>query len=172
MSLFSRRKMLTAMGGAAALTPAAWRSASAAPVVPAPIAGSLVTLRTPTRIYDSRTDTILLGGRKLAAEQSIIVTVGVPGETRFLAAAFLNVTVTETEGAGFLRVFASDLSGEQPVPETSNVNWSANGLTLANLALTTVGGESGVEIFCGGAGRTHVIVDLQGYVPFDLEQPI
>jgi hypothetical protein len=82
------------------------------------------------------------------------------------------VTVTETEGAGFLRVFASDLSGEQPVPETSNVNWSANGLTLANLALTGVGGESGVEIFCGGAGRTHVIVDLQGYVPFDLLQPI
>ncbi len=169
MSLFSRRKMLTAMGGAAALTPVAWRGASAASA-PAPPDGSLVTLRTPRRIYDSRTDTDLLGGQKLAAEQSIIITVGVPGETRFISAAFLNVTVTETEGAGFLRVFASDLSGEQPVPETSNVNWFANGFTLANLALTGVGGESGVEIFCGGAGRTHVIVDLQGYVPFDLAQ--
>ena len=171
MSLFSRRKMLTAMGGAAALAPVAWRGASAATTAQPPD-GSLVTLRTPVRVYDSRVDTDLLGGEKIAADESIIITVGVPGETRFISAAFLNVTVTETEGAGFLRVFASDLSGKQPVPETSNVNWSQDDITLANLALTGVGGESGVEIFCGGAGRAHVIADLQGYVPFDLIQPV
>jgi hypothetical protein len=96
----------------------------------------------------------------------VIVTVAVPDEPRFLLSAFLNVTITATEGAGFLRVRGSDSSGEQPVPATSNVNWSQNGQTLANLALTTVGSEFGVEIFAGGAGRTHVIVDVQGYVPF------
>ena len=90
----------------------------------------------------------------------------VPDETRFLMAAFLNVTITETEGSGFLRVSGTDSSGERPIPVTSNVNWSQNGQTLANLVLTTVGSEAGVDIFAGGAGRTHVVVDVQGYVPF------
>ncbi len=166
MSLFTRRKVLTSMGGAAALSPFAFRgrAASAATVPPA---GSLVTLRTPIRIFDSRQDNVLLGGAKIVSGGAIIITVNPPDETRFLSAVFLNVTVTQTEGAGFLRVFASDLSGELPVPKTSNVNWSENGQTLANQALTAVGGEFGVEIFCGGSGRTHVVVDMQGYVPFD-----
>jgi hypothetical protein len=165
--------MLTTMGGAAALAPVAMRTGpvTAAPVVTPPTEGSLVTLRTPIRLFDSRTDITLLGGSKIAAEEAIIVTVAVPGETRFLSSAFLNVTVTETEGAGFLRVFGTDSSGTQPQPRTSNVNWSEDGQTLANLALTGVGSEAGVEIFCGGLGRTHVVVDLQGYVPFELNLP-
>ena len=36
-----------------------------------------------------------------------------------------------------------------------------------NLTLSGVGDESGVEVFCGGLGRTHFIVDIQGYVPFE-----
>jgi hypothetical protein len=104
----------------------------------------------------------------LAAGQTVIVTVTVPDETRFLTAAFLNVTITETEGTGFLRVNGSDSSGMRPVPATSNINWSQSGQTLANLTLTTVGSEFGVDIFAGGiGGRTHVIVDVQGYVPFE-----
>ncbi len=168
MSLFTRRRMLTTVGGAAALTPVAMRGgpAAAAPAT----TGSLITLQTPIRVYDSRTDTTLLGGDKISAEESIIVTVGIPGETRILLSVFVNVTITETEGAGFLTVFPSDLSGTQPMPETSNVNWSQDGQTLANLALSGVGGESGVEIFCGGLGRTHLIVDVQAYIPFELDQ--
>ena len=38
---------------------------------------------------------------------------------------------------------------------------------MANLALTSVGSEFGVDIFAGGGGRTHVVVDVQGYVPFE-----
>lgn len=170
MSLFTRRRMLRSMGGAAALTPIALSGGSVA-ASKTPPEGSLVTLRTPIRIFDSRTDNVLLGGDKIAANDAIIVTVGVPDETRFLSAAFLNVTITQTEGAGFLRVFASDLSGTLPTPETSNINWSTDSQTLANLVLTGVGGEFGVEIFCGGEGRTHVVVDVQGYVPFDLSLP-
>ena len=109
---------------------------------------------------------MLLGGAKLVTGNAIAVTVSVPDETRLLMAAFLNVTITATEGAGFLRVGASDSSGERPVPVTSNINWSQVGQTLANLVLTTVGSESGVDIFAGGNGRTHVVVDVQGYVPF------
>jgi hypothetical protein len=32
--------------------------------------------------------------------------------------------------------------------------------------LTSVGSEFGIEIFARGNGSTHLIVDLQGYVPF------
>ena len=170
MSLFSRRAMLAA-GGSAALMPLAMRAAPAAAEAskPAPVEGSLVTLRTPIRAYDSRTDTVLLGGDKIAAEDAIIVTVGIPDEKRFLVSVFLNVTVTETEGAGFLRVFATDPSGTIAPPETSNVNWYDDGQTVANFVLSGVGPEFGVEIYCGGAGRTHVIVDVQGYVPYQLD---
>jgi len=34
------------------------------------------------------------------------------------------------------------------------------------MALTTVGGENGIQVFCGGFGKTHVVVDIMGYVPF------
>ena len=161
--LFTRRGMVVAIGGAATLSPVAFSSSPASAAQPA---GPLITLLTPLRIYDSRTDSVLLGGAKLAAGNAITVSVSVPDEIRFLMAAFLNVTITETEGAGFLRVVGSDSSGERPVPVTSNVNWSQNGQTLANLVLTAVGSESGVDIFAGGSGRTHVVVDVQGYVPF------
>jgi len=83
-----------------------------------------------------------------------------------LVAAFLNVTVTQTEGSGFLRVTGSDLSGERPDAKTSNINWFAPNQTLANLALTSVGGENGIQVFCGGGGKTHVVVDIMGYIPF------
>jgi hypothetical protein len=160
--LFTRRRLLV-LGGAGTLAPVALRTP---PAEAAPPSGPLITLLTPRRIYDSRTDTVLLGGAKLAAGKTIIVSVSVPDENRFLIAAFLNVTVTGTEGAGFLRVSGSDSSGERPIPATSNINWSQDGQTLANLVLTTVGSEAGVDIFAGGGGRTHVVVDVQGYVPF------
>ena len=84
-----------------------------------------------------------------------------------VAAAFLNCTITETEGSGFLLLHPSDLSGEVPLPNTSNINWSTSGQTLANLVLTAIGGENAVEVHAGGlSGRTHVVVDLQGYIPF------
>ena len=162
--LFTRRGMVVAVGGAATLSPVALRSTAAAAAAPG---GPLITLLTPLRIYDSRVDRALLGGAKLASGKTIIVTVSIPDEPRLLTAAFLNVTITETEGAGFLRVSGSDSSGERPVPATSNVNWSQDGQTLANLVLTTVGSEAGVDIFAGGGGRTHVVVDVQGYVPFE-----
>jgi len=160
--LFTRRAMVAA-GGAAALAPVSFAAVARA----APPSGSLITLLTPIRIYDSRIDIVPLGRAKLTSGTTVIVTVSVPDETRFLVAAFLNVTITETEGSGFLRVSGTDSSGQLPVPATSNINWSQSGQTMANLALTSVGSEFGVDIFAGGGGRTHVVVDVQGYVPFE-----
>ena len=162
--LFTRRRMLTASGGVA-LSPLALGAQRAAAAEPPP-SGPLVTLLTPLRLYDSRSDLVPLGGAKLAAGGSVIVTVAVPNEERFLLAAFVNVTITQTEGSGFLVVTGADSSGERPFPEASNINWAQSGETIANVALTSVGSEFGVEVFCEGNGRTHVIVDVQGYVPF------
>jgi len=149
------------VGGAVALSPLALAGSAAADST-----GPLVVLTTPVRLYDSRTDAVPLGGAKLASGNSVIVTAAGFGASGFVVAAFINLTVTQTEGSGFLRVNGSDLSGERPVPKTSNVNWAATNQTLANLALTTVGGENGIEVFCGGNGRTHVVVDIMGYMPF------
>jgi hypothetical protein len=159
--LLSRRKMMIGVGGAVAVAPLAMVSSAAADST-----GPLVVLTTPVRLYDSRTDAVPLGGAKLSSGNSVIVTAAGFGASGFLVAAYINVTVTQTEASGFLRVNGSDLSGERPVPNTSNVNWFANNQTLANLALTTVGGENGIEVFCGGGGRTHVVVDIMGYIPF------
>ena len=125
-----------------------------------------MVLRSPERLFDSRSASPSIGGGKLAAGNSVLVTVvtDLPAN-QIIAAAFLNVTITDTELSGYLVVRPSDLSGEVPLPPTSNVNWSANGQTLANVALTAIGGESAVEVHAGGVGRTHFIVDLQGYLP-------
>jgi hypothetical protein len=158
--LLSRRKMMLGVGGAVAASPLAFALPAAADVT-----GQLVVLTIPVRLYDSRTDKVPLGGAKLSSGNSVNVTAG-GGPSGTLMAAFLNVTVTQTEGAGFLRVTGSDLSGERPDAKTSNINWFAANQTMANLALTTVGGENGVQVFCGGSGKTHVIVDMMGYIPF------
>ena len=52
-----------------------------------------------------------------------------------------------------------------PLPPTSNLNWFGSGQTLANLAFVATGDETYIEIHAGGAGSTHVVVDLQGYIP-------
>jgi hypothetical protein len=85
--------------------------------------------------------------------------VAVPGLAGHIG-ALINVTVTETEDAGFFRI------ARTPVipPPTSNINWWASDQTLANLAVVYTAGDSGVNILSGGVGRAHLILDLLGYV--------
>lgn len=162
--LFTRRRVLVA-GGAAAAAPLATTGRASAGAAGN---GSLKTLGTPVRVFDTRLPDNFVG-RKLAPGDVVAVAVsGAYEDDDIASAVFVNVTITATEGAGFLSVVAEDLSGERPPPTTSNINWSADGVTLANLALTTVGGENSIAIWCGGApnARAHVIVDVQGYVLF------
>jgi hypothetical protein len=141
-------------------------TAAGAQTPPGSVPGQpLVVLRTPMRLLDSRVSTPGGPAGKLQSGHSFGVTVpSLDGNP--VVAAYLNVTITRTVGAGYLVVAPSDLSGERPMPATSNINWSTSGLTLANLVLTAVGGENGVEVRAEGSGPTDVIVDLQGYVPF------
>src|SRR3954471_7117118 len=158
--MLSRRELCMAAGGAAAAGLVTHQPAAAQ----TPTAGPLVALLTPVRVFDSRVDSPFPGHRKLQSGESVGVFVS-PAVQGFPSAVFLNVTITETEGAGYLVVFASDSTGERPIPSTSNINWSTSGMTLANMALTAVGGENAISVHCDGGGRTHVIVDVYGYVP-------
>jgi hypothetical protein len=156
---FSRRGLLGVAGGVAASLPFARRAAAAAPP------SRVVTLRSPLRVFDSRRNAFPTFGAKLDSGQGI----GVPVSTAYIGddvaeSVFVNCTVTSTEGSGFLIIWAGDLTGEVPDPDTSNINWSTSGQTLANLTLTAVGGENTIAVQCKGGGRTHVIIDVQGYV--------
>ena len=103
--LLSRRRMI-GVGGAVAMSPLVLAKPAAADST-----GPLVVLTTPVRLYDSRTDAVPLGGAKLASGNSVNVTAAGFGASGFLVAAFINLTVTQTEGFGFLRVNGSDSSG-------------------------------------------------------------
>lgn len=158
----SRRRMIMGGGLAAAAIPLAASSRSFA--APSP---GLVSLTTPMRVFDSRDPSGVLGGNKLSSGQSVAITVsGAYLGDDFALAVFANITVTATEGRGFLVIRPEDLEGSQPWPSTSNVNWSSSGQTLANLTFSAVAGEHAIEVRCDGGGSTHVICDVQGYVPF------
>ena len=149
VALFSRR-LLLGTSGAAAIAPLAagligpTSHAAAAPSV----TGPLVVLRsTPSGCSTSRSTPPSLGGGKLSTGNSVAVTVvtDLPSN-QIISAAFLNCTITDTEGIGYPVIRPSDLSGEVPLPPTSNVNWSTSGQILANLVLTAIGGENAVEV--------------------------
>ena len=165
----SRRKLIGA-GGAIALAPIVF-DATVTRAAPATIqTGPVYVLVDPVRVFDSRTAPAGSGGGRLSTGNSIGVPLGLPvdvvsGGSHSPAAVWINITITETLGAGYVVVRPSDPTGLKPLPPTSNVNWSANGQTLANLAFVAIGDETYVEVHAGGSGSTHVIVDLQGYIP-------
>jgi hypothetical protein len=74
-------------------------------------------------------------------------------------AALVNLTITETEGAGFLGVFPAGTEW----PGTSSINWSATGQNLANSVTVVTPADRSIAITAGGGGRTHVVVDVAGY---------
>jgi hypothetical protein len=72
----------------------------------------------------------------------------------------LNVTVTDTNGGGFLTVYPDD---EAMVPNASDLNWAA-GTTIANLSVTAVGAmKHGFILYNGSTGTVDVVVDQVGY---------
>ena len=57
--------------------------------------------------------------------------------------------------------------GNGPIPETSTINWSASGQTIANsTTLFLQGGPSNykIDVYCGGRGRTEFIIDEVAYL--------
>lgn len=161
----TRRRLLAggAIGAAGAATIGP-RVASATGGLP-----GFISLLEPARLFDSRRPDDILSGAKLDAGGVVSVLTVAPGVEYEPETVFVNLTVTDTEGFGYLAVRGSDFRDGVTAPETSNINWSGPGITIANLAVSRVGAENSIDIFCEGVGaRTHLIVDLQAYVPLDL----
>ena len=74
----------------------------------------------------------------------------------------LNLTITQTEGSGYLVVYPTSGKGDDR-PPTSNINWTGPNQTLANMVVTQVGQENTNLVYAAGSGRTHVILDIFGY---------
>ena len=153
MSQLDRRTLIGRTAPTAVLAGLAGSVAATAGASAAATGGGLVLFE-PFRLQDSRVnepdkyDTGAVDGLAvpgLAANQGVL----------------LNITITQTEGSGFVWV------GKEPVPfpDTSNINWSANGQTLANFAVVFTGlGQGGITVQLHGNGRTHLILDVIGFV--------
>lgn len=170
MPRFLTRRRLIGAGGALALSPLLGdvRPALAGqPTLPSYTPpGPMTALMPPVRVFDSRGTVFPATGAKLQPGESVAVTVGGSqfGPTEFGVAVILNCTVTQTEKSGYLIIRGSDLTGERPLPDTSSINWWGPGQTMGNLVFCDVGGEFAVEVHNGGAGATHFIIDVQGFV--------
>jgi hypothetical protein len=101
------------------------------------------------RVLDTR------GGAKLAPGAELTVDLAMPGAR----SAVLNVTVTQTDFAGYIAVFPADIAW----PGNSSVNWSAPNQNVANGVITKVDPTGRIKIR-GGDAATHVIVDRIGYM--------
>ncbi len=117
------------------------------------IAPSAYTSVAPVRLLDTRTS-----GGPLGARGSRNLTIaGINGVPAGATAVVLNVTVTNTTGAGYLTAYPT--GAVQPL--ASNLNW-VPGLTVANLDTVQLG-TGGAVTFYNSAGSTDVVVDLEGY---------
>jgi hypothetical protein len=112
---------------------------------------AFVPLNPVPRVLDTR-----VTGGKLQNNEERVVALGVPG---FAKAAVINLTVTETELAGFVAVFGANVLW----PGNSSVNWSVTGQNLANGVITAIDPSGKIKIR-GGVNPTHVVIDVQGYL--------
>jgi hypothetical protein len=101
----------------------------------------------PARILDTRNGAMPPGGALLKVDTGLSQA----------SAVSVNITLTETAGPGF--VTAWDGSGERP--ETSVVNSSTRGETIANYVVVPVAADGSFTLFTSVG--SHLLVDLMGY---------
>jgi hypothetical protein len=124
---------------------------------------SNVLLPVPLRAYDSR-----LGDGKLQAGQTRTISLATgkdAGGNNVLAvppgatAALVNLTITDTEGAGFVKMYSAAISE----PATSSINWSDTGQNLAVSTPVAIDEQARIKL-TGGVNATNVVVDVIGYI--------
>jgi hypothetical protein len=127
--------------------------------------GTTQLLNEPLRAYDSR----LGGDGKLAAGTTRVVSVATgvdgAGQTHVAVppgatAAILRVTITDAEGAGFLKVYSNALAN---APATSGANWYADGAIVGSDPIVAVDATGKIKL-TAGINSTHVVVDVVGYL--------
>ena len=120
--------------------------------VPPPAKPAFVPVNPVNRVLDTRN-----GSGKLRPGEERVVPLAVPGTA---SAAVINLTITETEGAGgFVSVFAAN----QPWPGNSSINWFVADENVANNVVTAIDPSGAIKIR-GAVANTHVVIDVQGYL--------
>lgn len=109
---------------------------------PSPEEDDVHTLAVPERRYDSRTTK-----KPFAKGETRVIPLGLD-----VKAAFVNVTVVDAQGQGFLTLY-----GAGPRPAVSNVNFQA-GDTIANSAWVPLS-NGALTVYAHAA--CHVVIDLQ-----------
>jgi hypothetical protein len=149
----------SATGAATAVAPAA--AAQAAP------ASGFVPIPS-YRAYDSRLDPDESGKIFLEEQRFVDVALDIDGSERIpdeATAVAFNVTVTQTQGAGYVQMSPPGTA----FGDTSTVNWTGPGQTVANggnvlLYEGDVFENNLVFHLTGGGGAgAHVIIDITGY---------
>jgi len=123
----------------------------------------------PTRVYDSRQAQPAFG--RLGPGESRVISVAdgrstvtgavtvsglvPPGAT----AIMYNLTVADTDGAGFLNVSPASVSEVA----ASTINWTLTGTTLANSSMVGLSDDRLIRVTCPAAASTHFIIDVLGY---------
>jgi len=105
------------------------------------------------RVLDTRDPGPLTG--KLGADQERTVDLGITGAKT----AVINLTVTQTGGAGYVAVFPANIAW----PGNSSINWYEPNSDLANGVVVALDPTGKIKIRGGGGANTHVIIDRIGY---------
>jgi len=123
----------------------------------------------PVRVYDSRSalptpGKLVVGSPRVVsvkdgrnqATGAVTLADAVPAGA---TAVFYNLTISATEGSGYLSVVPGDAATESG----SSINWTSAGLDIANGLVGKVDASRQVKVFAGGGGTTHFIIDVTGY---------
>lgn len=110
----------------------------------------------PTRFLDTRTSTGPVAGFGTVSIQ-VANANGMPAN---VAGVWVNLTVTEAEGNGYLTAYASGT----PKPGTSNLNYGGSWTTVANMAYVPVGADGKVTVANMSDSAVQIIADVSGYV--------
>jgi hypothetical protein len=123
-----------------------------------PLGARFVQL-TPRRAYDSR----FQDGKLASGQERGVSLEGVLASSA--GSALINITIDQTEGSGYLTVWAPVGEDGAEIPATSNINRSTGNEISANLAVVKLVGDHGdsFAIRASGQGSTHLIVDVMGY---------
>jgi hypothetical protein len=108
-----------------------------------------VVVVSPSRVLDTRNT------GKLAVNGQVVVSTGVSGAV----AVAVNITLTDTDGAGFVTAW----DGTSSRPTASIINSDRAGETIANYTIVPVDPQGSFTLFTSSGA--NLIVDFMGYLP-------